>query len=26
VCYLASDAAAYVSGETLHVNGAMYMV
>ena len=26
VCYLASDAAAYVSGETLHVNGAMYTV
>lgn len=26
VVYLASDAAAYVSGETLHVNGAMYMV
>ena len=26
VCYLASDSAAYVSGETLHVNGAMYMV
>lgn len=26
VIYLASDAAAYVSGETLHVNGAMYMV
>ncbi len=26
VAYLASDAAAYVSGETLHVNGAMYMV
>ncbi|ALU42448.1 3-oxoacyl-[acyl-carrier protein] reductase [Pseudoalteromonas rubra] len=24
--YLASDAGAYVSGETLHVNGAMYMV
>ncbi|WMN60216.1 3-oxoacyl-ACP reductase FabG [Pseudoalteromonas xiamenensis] len=26
VVYLASDAAGYVSGETLHVNGAMYMV
>ncbi|KZN64366.1 3-ketoacyl-ACP reductase [Pseudoalteromonas luteoviolacea CPMOR-1] len=26
VAYLASDAAAYISGETLHVNGAMYMV
>jgi 3-oxoacyl-[acyl-carrier protein] reductase len=26
VAYLASDAAAYVTGETLHVNGGMYMV
>ena len=26
VCYLASDSAAYVSGETLHVNGGMYSV
>jgi 3-oxoacyl-[acyl-carrier protein] reductase len=26
VAYLASDAAAYVTGETLHVNGGMYMI
>ena len=26
VAYLASDAAAYVTGQTLHVNGGMYMV
>lgn len=25
VCFLASPAAAYISGETLHVNGGMYM-
>jgi 3-oxoacyl-[acyl-carrier protein] reductase len=26
VTYLASDAAAYVNGETIHVNGGMYMI
>ena len=26
VAYLSSDAAAYVTGETLHVNGGMYMI
>ena len=26
VCFLASDSAAYITGETLHVNGGMYMV
>ena len=26
VAFLASDAAAYVTGETIHVNGGMYMV
>jgi len=26
VTYLASDAAAYVTGETIHVNGGMYMI
>jgi 3-oxoacyl-[acyl-carrier protein] reductase len=25
VAFLASDAAAYVTGETIHVNGGMYM-
>lgn len=25
VCFLASDSAAYITGETLHVNGGMYM-
>ncbi|WP_143558453.1 SDR family oxidoreductase, partial [Solemya velum gill symbiont] len=25
VAFLASDGAAYVTGETLHVNGGMYM-
>ncbi|EGO3853454.1 SDR family oxidoreductase, partial [Escherichia coli] len=26
VAFLASDEAAYITGETLHVNGGMYMV
>ena len=26
VAFLASDAAAYINGETIHVNGGMYMV
>ena len=26
VAFLASDSAAYITGETLHVNGGMYMV
>jgi 3-oxoacyl-[acyl-carrier protein] reductase len=26
VAFLASPAAAYISGETLHVNGGMYMI
>jgi 3-oxoacyl-[acyl-carrier protein] reductase len=25
VCFLASPGAAYITGETLHVNGGMYM-
>ena len=25
VCFLASDAAAYITGETIHINGGMYM-
>ncbi|MCC9266201.1 SDR family oxidoreductase, partial [Bacillus velezensis] len=26
VVFLASDEAAYITGETLHVNGGMYMI
>jgi len=26
VCFLASDGAAYITGETIHVNGGMYMI
>ncbi|MCE1817992.1 SDR family oxidoreductase, partial [Enterobacter hormaechei] len=26
VAFLASDEAAYITGETLHVNGGMYMI
>ncbi len=26
VAFLASDEASYISGETLHVNGGMYMI